>query len=146
MGKRKTQLWGMFLKVAVPAGKFLLKSGKLLLILLALAAFGYWAGTQAEPDGSAAPLHELFDNMSVLSYRDSPSDTTAHFVIELSARGKVFRQYDIDTKRFSAPVRGHDYGRTISGTRYRALKVRGHVNQGFWLELPDSSDHAILPE
>jgi hypothetical protein len=145
LGKRKFQPEALVMKVLFPVAKFLLKS-KLLLILFGLAAFGFWAGKQAQPDGSAAPLQELFENMSVLSYRDVPSDTSAHFVIELSSRGKVFRQYDIDTQRFSAPVRGHDYGRTISGTRYRALKVRGHVERGFWLELPDSSDHAILPD
>ena len=141
MGKKKSQL----LKMAFPVAKFLLKS-KLLLILFVLAAFGFWAGKHAQPDGSAAPLQELFENMSVLSYRDTPSDPNAHFVVELAARGKVFRQYDIDQGRFLAPVRGRDYGRTISGTRYHALKVRGHVDRGFWLELPDSSEHALLPD
>jgi len=137
------QLW----KIALPVAKLLLKSSKLLLILLLLAAFGFWAGKHAQPEGSAAPLQELFENMNVVSYRDAPSDPNAHFVVELcNTRGKVFRQYDIDARRFTAPVRGHDYGRVITGSRYRALSVRGHVDRGFWLELPDSSDHALLPD
>jgi hypothetical protein len=145
LGKKKSPLGTLFVKVAFPFAKFLLKS-KLLMILLVLAAFGFWAGKRAQPDGSAAPLEELFQNMNVVSYRETPSDTTAHFVVELASRGRVFRQYDVDTHRFSAPTRGHDYGRAISGTTYRALQVRGHVERGFWLELPDSSEHALLPD
>jgi len=141
LGKKKRPLGNLMLPVA----KFLLKS-KLLMILLLLAGFGFWAGKRAQPDGSSAPLEELFANMNVVSYREAPSDSAAHFVVELSSRGRVFRQYDVDTHRFSAPVRGHDYGRAISGTTYRALQVRGHVERGFWLELPASSSHAILPD
>src|SRR5207237_9779649 len=116
------------------------------MLLLALAAFGFWAGKRAQPDGSSAPLEALFENMNVVSYRETPSDSTTRFVVELASRGRVFRQYDIDARRFTPPVRGHDYGRAISGTTYRALRVRGHVERGFWLELPDSSDHALLPD
>ena len=144
MGK-KNNLGGQLWKLFLPFAKFLLKS-KLLLILFLLAGFGFWAGKHAQPDGSAAPLQELFENMTVVSYRDTPSDPNAHFVVELSARGKLFKQYDIDARRFMAPVRGHDYGRVITGSRYRSLKVRGHVDRGFWLELPDSSAHALLPD
>jgi len=54
--------------------------------------------------------------------------------------------YDVDAKRFTAPARGHHYWHSISGTRYSPLKVRGHVNRGFWLELPDSSSRALLPD
>jgi len=72
----------------------------------------------------------MFENMSVLSYREAPTDSIARFVVELAARGRVFRQYDIDERRFAAPILGHDYRRSISGTRYPPLKVRGHVDRG----------------
>ncbi len=145
MGKKRSALKAKLAKVAVPLARFMLKS-KLLMILLALAAFGFWAGKHSHPDPTVIPYEELFENLSVLSYRDSPSDTCSHFVVELSARGKIFQQYDIDTHRFLPPARGHDYGRAISGTRYRPLKIRGHVDHGFWLELPDSTEHTILPD
>jgi len=145
LGKKKNQLGSRVINHAVPVARFMLKS-KLLMILLALAAFGFWAGKQSVHDATAIPFEELFENMSVLSYRESPSDRSARFIVELSTRGRVFSQYDIDARRFLPPVRGHDYGRSISGTRYRALKIRGHVDRGFWLELPDSSDHALLPD
>jgi hypothetical protein len=67
-------------------------------------------------------------------------------VVELSAAGRVFREYDLDTRRFADPVRGRDYRRSISGTHYPALSIRGHVRRGFWLELPDASARALLPE
>jgi hypothetical protein len=145
LGKKRTGLGTRILKLALPAAKFMLRS-KLLLILLALAAFGFWAGKHARPDISAVPFEEMFENLSVLSYRETPSDTAARFVVQLAARGKVFGQYDIDARKFLPPVRGHDYGRSISGTQYRALTIRGHVERGFWLELPDSSDQALLPD
>jgi hypothetical protein len=122
--------------------KFVLKS-QLLTLWLALCALGGLAGSQARPEPSTLPFEELFENMSVLSYRESPSDSIARFVVELSARGRVFRQYDIDGRRFEAPIRGHDYRRSISGTRYPPLKVRGHVDRGFWLELPSSSARSL---
>ncbi len=137
---RKTQLIQLALRVA----KFLLKS-QLLTLLFALCALGFVVGKQVHPDPKAIPFEELFENLSVVSYRETPSDSAARFVVELSTRGRVFRQYDIDEQRFEAPVRGHDYRRAISITRYLPLKVRGHVDRGFWLELPDSSTHALLP-
>jgi hypothetical protein len=127
---------------AARAAKFLLKS-QLLTALLILCALGYWAGTQARPDPNTIPYEELFENMRVLSYRDTPSDSMPRFVIELAARGRVFRQYEIDSRRFTEPVRGRDYRRSISGSRYEPLNVRGHVARGFWFELPSSpSRHA----
>ncbi len=138
---RKTQLVSLALGVA----KFLLKS-QLLTLLLVLCALGFLAGTHARPDPGAVPFEELFENLSVVSYREAPSDSSARFVVELSARGRVFRQYDVDEQRFMVPVRGHDYRRSISGTRYRPLKVRGYVNRGFWLELPDSSTQELRPD
>jgi hypothetical protein len=132
-------------QIFVSFARFLLKS-KLLMLLLLLCAFGFWAGANASRNYTDIPFEELFENMTVMSYRESPSDTSARFVVELAARGKVFRQYDVDAHAFTAPVRGHDYGRSISGTRYRPLRIRGHVDHGFWLELPDSSEHALLPD
>jgi hypothetical protein len=143
--KRRPAFSTRLVSVVLPTAKFMLRS-KLLLALLVLCAFGFWAGKNSGRDPTAIPFEELFENMSVLSYRESPSDSNTRFVVELSARGRVFRQYDIDGRCFIAPVRGYDYGRTISGTRYRPLKVRGHVDRGFWLELPDSSEHALLPD
>jgi hypothetical protein len=135
---RLVSLWGRI-------AKFVLKS-QLLTLWLALCALGGLVGSQARPEPSALPFEELFENMSVLSYREAPSDTMARFVVELAARGRVFRQYDIDGRRFEAPVRGHDYRRSISGTRYPPLKVRGHVDRGFWLELPNSSARSLAAD
>ena len=145
MGKKRSSFQSQAIKVALPVARFVLRS-KLLMLLLALAVLGFWVGKQARPDPTLIPFEELFENLSVLSYRESPSDTSARFIVELSARGKVFKQYDIDGQCFLPPVRGHDYGRAISGTRYRPLKIRGHVDRGFWLELPDSSQHSLLPD
>ena len=71
--------------------RFSLKN-HLLTVLLGLCALGFFAGTQARPEPGGVPLEELFENMSVLSYRDTPSDSVARFVVELSARGRVFQQ------------------------------------------------------
>ncbi len=127
------------------AGGFLLKS-HLFTLWLGLGALGFWIGAQARPDRGEIPHEELFENLSVRSYRESPSDTTVRFVVELSSRGRPFRQYDLDEKVFLPAATRHDYWRSISGTRYPPLQVRGHVNRGFWLELPDSSATALLPE
>ena len=138
-GKRQILKFGV--KVAV----FLFRS-QLLTVFLALFALGFWAGKSMQPEAGAMPYEELFDNLSVLSFRETPSDSCAHFLVELSAGGRVFRQYDIDAHRLVDPVRGHDYRRSISGTQYRPLRVRGHVARGFWLELPGSSLRTLLPE
>ena len=146
MGKKRSRLGTLhLLKHALPAAKFLLRS-KLLMIFLALVTFRFCAGKHSVQNPHAIPYEEIFENMSVLSYHESPSNTATPFVVELPARARVFSQYDIDTHTFLPPVRGHDYGRSISGTRYRPLRIRGHVDRGFWLELPDSSDHALLPD
>ena len=126
-------------------GGGLLRS-RLLQIWLCLCALGIWIGAQARPDPTAIPFEELFDNLRVRSYRETPSDSVPRFVVELGARGRAFQEYDVDARRFVPPSRGHHYWQSISGTRYAPLKVRGHVNRGFWLELPDSSETALLPE
>jgi len=140
----------LFRTKAVPylskVAKSILKS-RLLQLLLALFVLGFVAGKQSRPDATGMPFEELFENLSVVSYREAPSDSNARFMVELSSRGKVFRQYDLDGRRFVAPVRGHDYGRSISGTRYASLTVRGHVDRGFWLEIPKAkSGFGLLPE
>ena len=145
MGKKRRHFSTHLFSIVVPVAKFLFRS-YLLLALLVLCALGFWAGLHERPQPSSIPFDDLYENLSVLSYRDSPSDSTARFVVELSARGRVFRQYDVEAKQFSAPQRGRDYVRSISGTRYRPLKVRGHVDRGFWLELPDSAERTFLPE
>ena len=84
------------------------------------------------------PYDELFDNMHVYSFRDTPSDTISHFVVELGACGRTFKQFDMDSRRFFRPERGNRYVRAISGTHYRPLRLRGHAGQGLWFEFPDS--------
>ncbi|HET9253418.1 MAG TPA: hypothetical protein VFP58_14985 [Candidatus Eisenbacteria bacterium] len=135
--KRRLSIPGIavVMPFAARALKFLVKS-QLFTVLLVLCALGYWAGTQARPDPQSIPYEDLFENMSVVSYRDSPSDTMPKFVVELAARGTMFRQYDVDSRRFLEPLRGRDYRRSISGSRYEPLHVRGHVARGFWFELP----------
>ena len=136
---------GKLVELAAKTGGRLLRS-RLLQIWIGLCILGFWIGTQARPDPDAIPFEDLFDNLRVRSYRETPSDSTAHFVVELAARGHTFREYDVDARRFVPPARGHQYWQSISGTRYAPLRVRGHVNRGFWLELPDSNEHALLPE
>ncbi len=129
----------------VRAAAFSFKS-HLLTVWLGLCALGFVVGLEARPDARALPYEELFENMSVASFRDAPSDTAARFVVELASRGRVFRRYDVDARRFLAPVQGRDYQRMIGGTRYPALRVRGHVDRGMWLEVPDSTRAALLPD
>lgn len=138
---RKAQVIGFVART----GGGLLRS-RLLQIWLGLCVLGIWVGAQARPDPTSIPFEELFDNLRVRSYRDTPSDSVPRFVVELGARGRTFQQYDVDSRRFVPPSRGHQYWQSISGTRYAPLRVRGHVNRGFWLELPDSSETALLPE
>ena len=130
---------------AARTGGGLLRS-RLLQIWIGLCVLGFLIGAQARPDPGKIPYDEIFENLRVRSYRETPSDSTARFVIELAARGRTFREYDVDARRFVAPSRGHHYWQSISGTRYAPLRVRGHVNRGFWLELPDSTARALLPE
>jgi len=124
--------------------RFLFKS-QVITIFLVLCGLGVWVGLQSRPSRDTLPFDELFDHMSVVSYRESPSDTSARFVVELAAAGKVFSQYDLDAQRFLPPARGRAYTRAITGTTYRPLRVRGHVAEGFWLQLPDSAARSFLP-
>ena len=112
--------------------RWLLKS-KLLAGFVVLCVLGVLVGLQARPDPLAVPYAELFNQMSVLSYRESPADTTSRFMVELSAGGKGFRQYDVDARSFLPPSHERDYNRVITGTHYRPLEVRGHAARGLWL-------------
>jgi hypothetical protein len=127
------------------AGGLIFKS-YILAIWVGLCVLGYVIGTQARPDPDRIPHDELFENLRVLSYREAPSDTAIHYVAELTARGKVFRHFDVESRRFIPPTEGHEYWRSVTGTRYAPLEVRGHVERGVWLELPDSSMKSIVPE
>lgn len=127
------------------AGKLVFK-GWVVEVWIGLCALGYLIGTQARPDPSRIPYDELFENLRVLSYREAPSDTAVHYVAELTARGKAFRHYDIDSRQFVPPTEGHEYWRTVTGARYEPLEVRGHVERGVWLEIPDASMKALVPE
>jgi len=127
------------------AARFLLKS-QLLTIFLVLALLGLGVGLQSRPRTDSIPWDQIVDAMSVVSFRDSPADTTARFVVELTAGGRVFSQYDVDAGDFRPAPRGRDYSRTVTGTHYRPLRIRGHVAYGFWLDVPDASRRPLLPE
>ena len=138
---RKAQLTAIVQR----AGKLIFK-GWVVAIWVGLCVLGYLIGTQARPDPSRIPHDELFENLRVLSYREAPSDTAVHYIAELTARGKAFRHYDIDSRQFMPPSEGHEYWRTVTGGRYEPLEVRGHVERGVWLEIPDTSMKALVPE
>jgi hypothetical protein len=123
-----------------------LRRNLLLLVFLGLSGFGAVVGAHMRPDPRLVPYDELFGQMSVVSYRETPSDTTARFVVELAAGGHVFRRYDVDTRHFLPPTRERDYNHAITGTSYRPLRLRGHVAQGLWLDVPHDSQPAFLPE
>jgi hypothetical protein len=114
-----------------------------MLIFLGLCVSGFVVGRKVTPPPAPLPFEELFDNLSVYSYREAPSDTVSHFVVDLMAGGQPFRQYDVDTRRFSAPSKDHHYNRAVSGFRYRPIVLRGHAARGFWLDLPDSAGTTI---
>jgi hypothetical protein len=134
-----------FVSMAGRVARFLVKS-QLLTIFLGLTLLGVIVGAFMRPDPDRTPYDELFDGMGVQSYRESPADTSARFVVQLSAGGRMFSEYDVDAQRFLPPARGRHYGRTITGTTYRPLEARGHVAQGLWLEIPDSASRAPLAE
>jgi hypothetical protein len=123
-------------------GKVLIQT-HLLTIFAVLFVLGLVVGLVGGPDSQGTPFAELHDGMGVVSYRDAPDDSVVHFAVELSACGKIFSVYDVDERRFLPPPSGRTYGRTITGTRYAPLKVRGHVKQGFWLELPERRRDAL---
>ena len=139
--KRREQLFAFAKRV----GSLFIKT-HILTVWLVLCVIGYVVGTQAGPRHEAVPYEDLFENLRVLSYRDAPSDSTVHFVVELSARGTPFRQYDVDARRFVPVSSDREYWRSITATSYSPLEVRGHVHRGVWLDLPATSPQSPLPE
>jgi len=125
------------------AGRLFIKT-HILTIWLVLCVLGYVIGTQASPPSDLN--EDVFENLRVLSYRNAPSDSVSHFVVELSARGKAFRQYDVDMRRFIPVSSDREYWRSVTGTSYAPLSVRGHVSRGVWLEMPATSVRSPLPE
>jgi hypothetical protein len=125
--------------------RFLVRN-QLLTVFLVLCVLGMVVGAQTRPDPAMVPWDELFREMRVTSYRDSPSDTVARFVVDLAAGGRVFRRYDIDNRTFLPPPRGRDYDSGITATHYRPLELRGHVANGMWLDVPRHSGLALLPD
>lgn len=125
--------------------RVLLKS-QLLTIFLVFFVLGYWIGTRVRQDPLGESYGELFDHVGVSSYRETPSESSGHYVVELSAGGRVFQQFDIDSRQFETPVRGREYRYSITGTRYLPLEVRGHVARGFWLELPGTDAGGFRPD
>src|SRR5262245_57687573 len=115
--KKRKLRFDRFVPLGRGLARFLLKS-QLLTIFLALTVLGLVVGLQSRPASGTLPWDELWSAMSVISYRESPADTTARFVVELTAGGRVFSQYDVDRGAFLPPPRGRDYGRTITGTHY----------------------------
>ena len=63
-----------------------------LLSFLGLSLLGFLVGRGEVTQSLTVPLGELFDNLQVYSYRVTPSDTSYHFVVELSAFGKPFAE------------------------------------------------------
>jgi hypothetical protein len=137
LAKRQFKLFRRLLKPLVPLGIRLLHN-KYFLLFVSLGLLGYVVGRVQLPRPAPIPYDELFDNMHVYSFRDTPSDTISHFVVELGAGGRTFKQFDVDSRTFLEPERGNRYVRAISGTLYLPLRLRGQAPTGFWFEIPDS--------
>ena len=114
-----------------------------LLGFLGLCLLGFLVGREEVRNPIPVPTEQVFDNLQVYSYRDSPSDTTVHFVVELTAFGKPFAEYDVDQRRFVTSGFGRRYDRAFSGAHYSALRLRGHAGEGCWIAVPDSSTMAL---
>jgi len=137
MSKRRTKIAKRLRSLIAPLALKVI-SNRIFLIFLSLCALGFVVGRHGFHSPPPIPYEDLFDNIDVYSYREAPADSVTHVVVELNAGGHPFREYDIDTRRFSVPKQGSRYVRAVGGTRYRPLRLRGHAGQGFWLELPDS--------
>ncbi len=110
-----------------------------LLSFLGLCLVGFLVGREQVPRPVPVPTDQIFDNLQVYSYRDTPSDTNYHFVVELTAFGKAFAEYDVDQRRFVTSGFGRRYDRAFSGAHYSRLRLRGHSGEGCWVAVPDSS-------
>jgi hypothetical protein len=114
-----------------------------LLVFLGLCLVGFLVGREQVPHPVPVPMDQLFDNLQVYSYRDSPADTSYHYVVELTAFGKPFAEYDVDQRRFVTSGFGRRYDRAFSGAHYGRLKLRGHSGEGCWISVPDSGSNAL---
>ena len=144
MSKRQLKIAKKLLRPVLPTAARLLQN-RFFLLFVSLSLLGYVVGRVQLPRPAPIPYDELFDNMHVYSYRETPSDTVSHFVVEMGACGRTFKQFDVDSRRFFKPERGNRYVRAISGTHYRPLRLRGHAAQGFWFEFPDSLSPTMQP-
>jgi hypothetical protein len=146
VGRHRPFFRSLLFKKAVRAAwkmaRKVLLSG-VLLGFLALCLLGYLVGRDSVPHPVPVPTQQMFDNLQVYSYKDTPSDTSYHFVVELTAFGKTFAEYDVDQQRFLTSGFGRRYDRAFSGAHYTRLKLRGHSGEGCWIAVPDSSSLAM---
>ena len=146
MGRRRFRISPYLLtktvRFAWRAARKALMSG-VLLGFLGLCLLGFLVGREEVRNPIPIPTEQVFDNLQVYSYRDSPSDTTVHFVVELTAFGKPFAEYDVDQRRFVTSGFGRRYDRAFSGAHYSRLRLRGHAGEGCWIAVPDSSTMAL---
>jgi hypothetical protein len=146
VGRRRARISPLLLQ---KAGRLLWKTvhraftSGVLLGFLGLCLLGFLVGRDEVRHPVPVPTDQVFDNLQVYSYRDSPSDTNCHFVVELTAFGKPFAQYDVDTRHFVTSGFGRRYDRAFSGSHYSQLKLRGHAGEGCWIPVPDSSTMAL---
>ena len=142
MGRRHLRISPFLLRKALrfawKATRGAMMSG-VLLGFLGLCLVGFLVGREEVRHPVPTPTDQVFENLKVYSYRDTPSDTNCHFVVELTSFGKPFAEYDVDQKRFVTSGFGRRYDRAISGAHYGRLKLRGHSGEGCWLPVPDSS-------
>ncbi|HXS81878.1 MAG TPA: hypothetical protein VN896_04095 [Methylomirabilota bacterium] len=146
MGRRRFRISPFLLSKTMrfawrTARKALMSS--VLLGFLGLCLLGFLVGREEVRNPIPVPTDQVFDNLQVYSYRDSPSDTTVHFVVELTAFGKPFAEYDVDQRRFVTSGFGRRYDRAFSGAHYSRLRLRGHAGEGCWIAVPDSSTMAL---
>jgi hypothetical protein len=111
-----------------------------LLAFLSLCLVGFLVGREQVPHPVPIPTDQLFDNLQVYSYKETPADTSYHFVVELTAFGKTFAEYDVDQRRFLTSGFGRRYDRAFSGAHYRRMRLRGHSGEGSWVAMPESLD------
>jgi hypothetical protein len=142
VGRHRPFFRSLLFKKAVNAAwkmaRKVLLSG-VLLGFLGLCLLGFLVGRDEVPNPVPVPIQQMFDNLQVYSYKDTPSDTSYHFVVELTAFGKTFAEYDIDQSRFVTSGFGRRYDRAFSGAHYTRLKLRGHSGEGCWVAVPDSA-------
>src|SRR5881409_751991 len=98
LDKRQLKVVRKLLRPVAPLAARLLQN-RFFLLFVSLSLLGYVVGRMQLPRPAPLPYDELFDNMHVYSFRDTPSDTISHFVVELGAGGRTFEQFDVDSRR-----------------------------------------------